>query len=209
MDRVAWGHKRRALSAPDISPNSSHTHCDAGWYNGYQTRAGGLRKHCIENMKDNVLFHVKTFITSLHKYSINLQWLSFSCPFLSDMSDLGKYRQNISTQCLIVPFIYQYISGALFKYCSPLTLIWALDPQVVRHDGPSGSSQRPIVLDDTANSDVEISDDDYQGEKFEFNSLETARLSLRCPRADGWRWLSSGPALTVGNIQWKFWEVYD
>jgi hypothetical protein len=34
--------------------------------------------------------------------------------------------------------------------------------QVVRHDGPSGSSQRPIVLDDTANSDVEISDDDYQ-----------------------------------------------
>merc|ERR1719150_1265492 len=34
--------------------------------------------------------------------------------------------------------------------------------QVVRHDRPSGSSQRPIVLDDTANSDVEISDDDYQ-----------------------------------------------
>merc|ERR550519_139783 len=34
--------------------------------------------------------------------------------------------------------------------------------QVVRHDGPSGSSQRPIVLDDTANSDVEISDGDYQ-----------------------------------------------
>ena len=33
---------------------------------------------------------------------------------------------------------------------------------MVRHDGPSGSSQRPIVLDDTANSDVEISDDDYQ-----------------------------------------------
>ena len=32
----------------------------------------------------------------------------------------------------------------------------------MRHDGPSGSSQRPIVLDDTANSDVEISDDDYQ-----------------------------------------------
>ena len=52
-----------------------------------------------------------------------------------------------------------------------------MDPQVVRHDGPSGSSQRPIVLDDTANSDVEISDDDYQGEKLEFNLLETARLS--------------------------------
>jgi len=33
--------------------------------------------------------------------------------------------------------------------------------QVVRHDG-AGSSQRPIVLDDTAASDLELSDDEYQ-----------------------------------------------
>merc|ERR550519_2433667 len=34
--------------------------------------------------------------------------------------------------------------------------------QVIRHDAASGSSQRPILLDDTGNSDIEISEDEYQ-----------------------------------------------
>ena len=79
------------------------------------------------------------------------------------VSSMEIYCQIVSTSCLIIPFINR--CRVFAKYCSPLKDKCVL--QVVRHDGPSGSSQRPIVLDDTASSDVEISDDDYQGGNIE------------------------------------------
>ena len=75
----------------------------------------------------------------------------------------------------------------------------------MRHDGPSGSSQRPIVLDDTANSDVEISDDDYQGGKY-WNSLETLSFLDAPEPMDDDDFLLAQPSRL--EIFCGIWEVY-